>query len=111
MTGSDSSAARLSDDLTARALSVDGVDRVFPPAVAVAAARAARLVTPSGAREPEPPGRVDVTDDDGVVVTARVATRRDGDTPRTGRRVADVLIEGLPTGRDAAIRVRIVQIR
>jgi hypothetical protein len=111
MTGSDSSAARLSDDLTARALSVDGVDRVFPPAVAAAAARAARLVTASDARKPEPPGRVDVTDDDGVVVTARVATRRDGDTPRTGRRVADALIEGLPPGRDAAIRVRIVQIR
>jgi hypothetical protein len=85
---------------------------VFPPAVAAAAARAARLVTASDAREPEPPGRVDVTDDDGtVVVTARVATRRDGDTPRTGRRVADVLIEGLPPGRDAAIRVRIVQVR
>lgn len=105
----DSADARLIDDLTARALAVDGVDRVFPPA---AAARAVQLGTVPGAGEPEPPSRVGVTDDDGrLVVTARIATRREGDTPRTARRVADALIDALPSGRDAAVRIRIAQIR
>lgn len=112
MTPADPADARLSDDLTARALAVDGVERVFPPTAAVAAARAARLVVAPGALEPEPPGRVDVGDHDGTaVVTARIATRREDDTPRTARRVADALIEGLPPGRDASVTIRIAQIR
>lgn len=112
MTAAGSGDARLSDDLTERVLSVDGVDGVFPPAVAVAGARAVPLVTAPDAGESEPPRRVDVGDDDGtVVVTARIATRREGDTPRTARRVADALLQGLPPGQDAAVRIHIAQIK
>ncbi|MGR0221164.1 hypothetical protein [Agromyces sp. ZXT2-6] len=112
MTTAGSADARLGDDLATRALAVDGVDRVFPPTVRAAAARAAQLVAPPGAGGSEPPSRVDVGDHDGtLVVTARIATRREGDTPRTARRVADALIDGLPAGRDAAVRIRIAQIR
>ena len=112
MTAAGSGEARRSDDLTARVLSVDGVDGVFPPAVTVAGARAAPLVTAPDGGESEPSGRVDVGDDDGtIVVTARIATRREGDTPRTARRVADALLQNLPTGQDAAVRIHIVQIR
>lgn len=112
MTAAGSGDARRSDDLTARVLSVDGVDGMFPPRATVAGARAAPLVTAPDAGEPEPSGRVDVGDDDGtIVVTARIATRREGDTPRTARRVADALLQNLPTGQDAAVRIHIVQIR
>lgn len=111
MTAAEPADARLSEHLTARALAVDGVGRVFPPTVASAAARAARRVVELDAGDAEPPDRVDVVDDDGaLVVMARIATRRDGEIPATARRVADSLLEALPPDRDAAVRIRIAQI-
>lgn len=111
MTAAEPADGRLSEDLTARVLSVDGVDRVFPPTVAAAAARAARRVVARDADDAGPADRVDVADDDGaLVVTARIATRRDAETPATARRVADSLVESLPPDRDAVVRIRIARI-
>lgn len=111
MTAAEPADARLSEDLTARAVAVDGVDRVFPPTVASAAAGAARRLVERDAEDAEPADRVDVADDDGVlVVTARIATRRDGETPATARRVADALLESLPPDRDATVTIRIARI-
>lgn len=110
MTAAEPADRRLSEDLTARALAVDGVDRVFPPTVAAGVARAARRVA---ARDPDDAGhadRVDVVDDGALVVTARLATRRDGETPATARRVADSLLESLPSDRDATVTIRIARI-
>lgn len=111
MTSADPVDAGASDDLTERVLAVAGVERVFPPALT---ARLPDLAAALATRKPEPPSTVDVGDDDGTaVITARIATRRDSETPRTARQVADTLIQSL--GEDAAdaavsIRIHVVQI-
>lgn len=111
MTAAEPADARLSDELTARALAVDGVERVFAPTVAAAAANAARRVASRDPDDAGPADRVDAVEDDGVlVVTARIATRRDGETPATARRVADSLLDSLPPGREATVTIRIARI-
>lgn len=112
MTSADPVDAGASDDLTERVLAVAGVERVFPPTALTA--RLPDLAAALATRKPEPPSTVDVGDDDGTaVITARIATRRDSETPRTARQVADTLIQSL--GEDAAdaavsIRIHVVQI-
>ena len=110
MTPADATDARLSDDLTIRVLAITGVDRVFPPTATIA--RLPHLVAALATRTPQHPSKVGVSDNDGTtVITARIATRREGHTPQTARQVADALIQRLLSDQDAAVRIHIAQIR
>ncbi|MEV1128737.1 hypothetical protein [Agromyces sp. NPDC049794] len=109
MTSADPVDAGPSDVLTERVLAVAGVERVFPPTALTA--RLPDLVAALATGKLEPPSRVDVSDTDGTtVVNARIATRRESDTPRTARQVADTLMESLDQAAAVSIRIRVVQI-
>lgn len=109
MTPADATDAPLSDELTIRVLAITGVDRVFPPIAT--ATRLPHLVTALATRKPEHPSKVDVSDNDGtIVITARIATRRESHTPQTARHVADTLIQRLLPAQDAAVSIHIAQI-